>query len=167
MNRICVNSALKCTLNKKVSDCMNQTLYVEIDVYFPAPLQFGTAPAKNISLFVHTNIPPEKVDSDFGYRETINSLSLLWKTCLDILSPTVFNSCYRYVLPLLVPNFSYSVFVKNRRRVVSNKIKAIFDKDLVTFCTRIAVVSSTLFNPYVIIETFNSYQRGIDFFRYF
>lgn len=42
-----------------MSDHTNQKLYVEIDVYFPAPLRFGVVVAKNVNLFVHANITPE------------------------------------------------------------------------------------------------------------
>ena len=41
MNRICVNLAQKCTLNiKKISDLMNEKLFVQIGEYFPDRLQF-------------------------------------------------------------------------------------------------------------------------------
>ena len=48
------------------------------------------------------------------YYEIVSSPFLLWKIDLDVLSGIVFNSCYRHVLPLLVPNSSYDEFETSR-----------------------------------------------------
>ena len=34
---------------------------------------------------------------------------------------------------------------------------------MVAFCKRIAEISCSLFNPYLIIDTFDYYTRGVDF----
>ena len=133
-------------------------------------------PPKKFYLFAHVNVISSREDP-FGlnlgafYYGSVTSPFLLWKTYLNILSLIVFNSCYRHILSQFVPNSSYGTCrdftvcaPKNCRGIVPNKIKAIFYKDLV-FCNRIATLSCALFNLYVIIETFNSYQRVIDFFR--
>ena len=161
--------------NEKISDYINNNLYVEID-HFPIQISHRIIAAKKIYLFPHVNVISSREDP-FGlnlggfYYESVTSPFLLWKTYLNILSLIVFNSCYRHILSQFVPNSSYGTCrdftvcaPKNCRGIVPNKIKAIFYKDLV-FCNRIATLSCALFNLYVIIETFNSYQRVIDFFR--
>ena len=54
--------------------------------------------------------------------------------------------------------------LKTVRELFRIKSKEFFIK-ILFFCNRIATLSCALFNLYVIIETFNSYQRVIDFFR--
>ena len=144
--RTCVGLVQNHVSNKKISDYINNNLYVEID-HFPRNY------SRKKKLF--TNVVSSREDS-FGlhlvgfYYDSVTSPFLLWKNYLDILPRIVFNSCYRHALPLLVPNSSYCMcryFIvctpKNCRSIVSNKIKGIFYKDLVAFCSRIAVVPCT------------------------
>ena len=46
--------------NKKISEHINKKLFVEIDKYIPMHLQFGVAAAKDINLFVRTNVCDKK-----------------------------------------------------------------------------------------------------------
>ena len=97
--------------NKKISDYVNNNFYVEIN-RFQVQLSEGIVAAKKIYLFSHTNVVGNREDP-FGvnlgglHYEFISSSFLLWKFYLDLLSRIVFNTCHRYVLPILVPNFTY------------------------------------------------------------
>ena len=46
--------------NKKISDHINKKLFVEIDKCIPTQLQLGVVAAKDIHLFVHTNVCDKK-----------------------------------------------------------------------------------------------------------
>ena len=73
-------------------------MFAQTDDYFPVQLRFGIVLAKNVNLFVYTNITPKnkvfKIDSNFGtlYYESINSSFLL----------IVFNVSQKFVLPLIL-----------------------------------------------------------------
>ena len=46
--------------NKKMSEHINKKLFVETDKFIPMQLQFGVVAAKDINLFVHTNVCDKK-----------------------------------------------------------------------------------------------------------
>ena len=105
MCRFCTKTYIK---HKKISYHINEKLFAQTDDYFPVQLRFGIVLAKNVNLFVYTNITPKnkvfKIDSNFGtlYYESINSSFLLWKFYLDILCRIVFNVSQKFVLPLIL-----------------------------------------------------------------
>ena len=164
--------------NKKISDYVNNNFYVEIN-RFQVQLSEGIVAAKKIYLFSHTNVVGNREDP-FGvnlgglHYESISSSFLLWKFYLDLLSRIVFNTCYRYVLPILVPNFTYGncrkltvCDSKNCKNLVLSKIKSKFYEEMVAFCKRIAEISCFLFNPYLVIDTFYYYRRSVVFLMTF
>ena len=179
--QFCVDVCRSCTKlyvsNKRISDHINDNLYVEIS-HFPIQISEGVVPAKKIYLFAHTNIvssvssgeDPFGLNLDGFYYKSVTSPFLLWKAYQDILVRTVFNLSYEGLLPLLVPNSSYGACrhftacnSKNYRNLILNKIKTIFHKEIAVFCKRIDVISCNLFNPYAVTETFENYQRSVDF----
>ena len=164
--------------NKKKSGHINENLYVEIN-RFPLQLLEGIVYARKIYSFSHTNVMSSREDL-FGinlggvYYESISSPFLLWKCYLDLLSRIVFNVCYRHVLPLFPPNSSYGMCrkftvcnSKNCRNLILGRIRELFHKNMVDFGKRIAETSCSLFNSYVVIDTFNNYRKGVDFFSEF
>ena len=136
--RTCVVLVQNHVSNKKISDYINNNLYVEID-HFPRNY------SRKKKLF--TNVVSSREDS-FGlhlvgfYYDSVTSPFLLWKNYLDILPRIVFNSCYRHALPPLVPNSSYcmcsvdillSVLLKTVGVLFRIKLKEFFIKILLLF----------------------------------
>ena len=136
--RTCVGLVQNHVSNKKISDYINNNLYVEID-HFPRNY------SRKKKLF--TNVVSSREDS-FGlhlvgfYYDSVTSPFLLWKNYLDILPRIVFNSCYRHALPPLVPNSSYcmcsvdillSVLLKTVGVLFRIKLKEFFIKILLLF----------------------------------
>lgn len=91
--------------NRKISDHVNEKLFVSID-QFPGQLREGMVITEKIYLFAHTNvfIKNRPFGLNFGslYYESISSPFLLWKSYLDILCHAIFNVSYKFVLPILV-----------------------------------------------------------------
>ena len=136
--------------NKKISEHINKKLLVEIDKCIPMQLQFGVVAAKDINLFVHTNICDKKHVFDrytnfgFLFYESMNSPFMIWKLYLHILCRVAFNVCDKSVLPVILSGVTgdcrrYTACTsKNCSNMKINKIKAIFFREIVCFCKRLA-----------------------------
>ena len=165
--------------NKKISQHINKKLFVEIDKYIPMELQFGVAAAKDINLFVHTNVCDKKHAFDrytnFGivFYESMNSPFIIWKLYLDILCRVVFNLRDKSVLHVILSGATgdcrrYTACAsKNCSNMKLNKIKAIFFREILCFCKRLAAISSLSVNLQFINYVFITYKRDEDFFTEF
>ena len=92
-----------CIKNKKISDHINNNLFVHIGD-FPCQFKQGFTLTHKVTLFVHTNVVIKNDRLCFGglYYESIDSPIVLWKLYLDILSWIVFNVSYKFIFPLLM-----------------------------------------------------------------
>ena len=101
--------------NKKIIEQINKKLFVEIDKCISMQLQFGVAAAKDINLFVHTNVCDKKHMFDwyinFGilFNESMKSPFMIWKFYLDIglflmCATNLFCLLFFLVLLLIVEN---------------------------------------------------------------
>ena len=102
--------------------------------------------------------------------ESINSPFLLGKFYLDIFCRIVFNVSQRFILPLILKSINAD-YRKNTVCTSSNclylkinKVKVIFFRELVNLCRKLRGLSYLGVNPYFIIDAFETYERGEDFF---
>ena len=170
MCRYCTKLYIK---NKKISDHINNKLFVEIN-QFPIWLSPGVVVPRRITLFVHTNIAA--INDPFGlnfgllYYESINSPFFLWKAYLDILCRIVFNVSQRFVLSLIVTSIDancreFAVCTsKNCLNLKISKVRAIFFRGLVVFCKKLSEVSCDNFDPNFIIDVFKKYKKVENYF---
>ena len=174
MCRFCTKIYIK---HKKISTFINKNLSVEIDKCIPVQLQYGIIVVKDINLVVHTNVcHKQKVFgqyANFGcsFFESINSPFLLWKFYLDVLCWIVFNICGKSVLPVILTSNTgncrkYTLCNSaNCFSLKTDKIKTIFFREFVNVCKKLVEFSSMSVNPYFIIDVFNIYKRGENFFN--
>ena len=94
--------------NMKISDYINNTLFVQIEK-FPSSIRKGIIMADKIQIFAHINVFIDKEDpfkrtSNFGslYYENISSPFLVWKMYLDIICRIAFNVSERFILPVFI-----------------------------------------------------------------
>ena len=78
MSNMCGYCNDLCIKNKKISDHINNNLFVHINE-FPNQLKQGIILTQKVSLFVHTNTVVKNDRPNFGllYYESINSLFML------------------------------------------------------------------------------------------
>ena len=100
MCRYCTKLCIK---NRKISDHINNNLFVHINE-FPDQLKQGITLVQKIPLFVHKNIVMKNGSLNFGgiYYESSSSPYLLWKFYLDVLCRIVFNVSREFIFPLLI-----------------------------------------------------------------
>ena len=168
MCRYCTKLCIK---NRKISDHINNNLFVHINE-FPDQLKQGITLVQKIPLFVHKNIVMKNGSLNFGgiYYESLSSPYLLWKFYLDVLCRIVFNVSREFIFPLLMSDLegnctSFTVCTsKNCLRLKKNKIKAIFFRELVKFCKKISEFCCKNVNSDFIIDVFKRYKRGEYYF---
>ena len=121
-------------------------------------------------MFVIKNVFDRYTNFGILFYEIMNSPFMLWILYLDVLCWVVFNVCDKSVLPVILSGVTgdcrkYTACTsKNCPSIKINKIKAIFFREIVYFCKRLAEFSSLSVNSQFIIDVFNTYKRGEDFF---
>ena len=160
-----------CIKNKKISDHINNNLFVHTNE-FPNQLKQGIVMTQKVPLFVNTNIVVKNDRLNFGglYYESINSPFMLWKFYLDILCWIVFNVSHRFIFPLLMSGVDLNCrdFVictsTNYSSLKKSKVKAIFFRELVLFCKKLSEFCCDNVDSYFIIDVFKRCKRGEDYF---
>ena len=163
-----------CIKNNKISDHINNNLFVHING-FPNQLKQGIIMTQKVPLFVwtkHTNIVMSNDRLNFGslWYESIDSPFMLWKSYLDILCWIVLNVSHRFIFPLLMSGIDMSCrdftvcTSTNCSSLKKSKIKAMFLRELVDFCKILSEFCCNNVDPYFIIDVFKRYKRGEDYF---
>ena len=100
--RVCINY-------KGISDCVNNNLYVPIEL-FPQPVGEGIMLKDKIYFFVHFHCTisgkRKQIENNFGtlYYESMCSPFLMYKTYFEILCRIVYNFVDKKILPLFINN---------------------------------------------------------------
>ena len=154
-----------------ISDHINNNLFVNINEC-PNQLKQGIIMTQKVPLFAHTNIVMKNDKSNLGgmYYQSINSSFMLWKFYLDILCRIVFNVSHRFIFPLLMSGIDlncgeFTVYTStNCSNLKKSNVKAIFFRELVLFCKKLSEFCCDYVDSYFIIDVFQRYKRGEDYF---
>ena len=181
-SQYCIDMCLYCSKlyigNKKISDNINEHLYVLIE-QFPIAIRDGIVTTEKNHIFAHTNALIYKDDpfgrsKNFGflYYESISSPFLLWKMYIDLLCRIVCNISEKFILSVLFSNIkcscrNFTVCTdENCPSLKPNVIRTIFYKRLVEFCLCLVRASCKNVNADFIFDVFKNYKRGRDFFSF-
>ena len=176
-SNICLFYTKLCLKNKKVNRAITKKLKIGYLENFPASLYCSVISTDKINLFVHSSSQDRQKlcsPNNFGtlFYEVISSPFLLWKLYLDILARIVLNHCDKFILPALVSLFDTN---ECRNSTVCNsencfgfkkvKIREIVFSHAIKVSKRLAVYSCLNVNSDFIIDVFNTYKRGVDFYN--
>ena len=162
---------------KKNNRAITKKLKIGYLENFPASLYCSVISTDKINLFVHSSSQDRQKlcgPNNFGtlFYEVISSPFLLWKFYLDILARIVLNHCDKSILPALVSLFDTN---ECRNSTVCNsencfgfrkvEITEIVFLHVIKLSKRLAAYSCLNVNSDFIIEVFNTYKRGVDFYN--
>ena len=106
------------------------------------------------------------------FYKVISSPFILWKFYLYVLARIVLNHCDKYLLPSLLSGFDSNecgnVTVCNSENCFGFKkvkIREIVFLHAIKLSRRPAIYSCRTFNPDFIINVFDTYKRGVDFYN--